>query len=487
MEMWIPSSLRALWNYYAGFYLGSSLEHLPLSRKPKVARLSCADVEELLAKQFIKEIPPHLARNFVNVFTVPEWNKFRRRLITEPHLNDVVEIEERFRMTLPGPSHLFERAARWISRARRLGRRVIASAEDIAFWYGHMRMVDSAQALHSFITADGRCFVLQTVPTGGRHVVGLAQVTSRALIADLHCTTEDAADVYIDNIWRLYVDPILAYEDTIALFCRCAAANVQLNESFDEVLRRQDSDEPLTFLGFDYNFTVRRVTVSAKLKVKLHHAALRVLQDDVTWLEVQQIAGLMNYVQQLDFESRAKSYHILKFLRRRAAAGYHDNWKADIWPCIKSQWAALLTELQSASRSLRERPISNRVLITTDASKSGWAGVIQYEGHTEVVAGPWNEFESQLAIQELELEAVLRALQRCNLVEFCVDLRIDNTSALWAIYNGSSRSYHMSRRVRSIHQLCKDKQVFIRSVEYVRSHDNCADYWSRIFGIDKSD
>lgn len=478
----MPGPLKRLWEYYRAHYLGDKLQALPISRSPKIARLSCYDISELLAKRFIREIPFERVRNYVNVFTVPEWSKARRRFIAEPFTNDSCMIDEQFRVHLPGPREIINKVATFLDEARRQNIKPKVSCADISFWFGHMSIPEEVQELHCFQVADGRFFALETVPTGGRHVVGLAQLSSEAIVSGQHCAVEKRAAVYIDNILRLFTDPVLAYEDTLAFFHTAANLGVQLNETFLEVLRQHDESTSFVFLGLHYDLAARRVSLSDKLKQKLILAAERIGDEDITWLEVQQIAGLMNFAQTLDFNSRARCYHILKFLRRRAAACFKDHEQASVWPCLRLFWADTLRKLANAESSLRLRKYSKRIRVTTDASLHGWAAIIQTEDGSSVIAGQWDDSEKNFAIQELELEAVLRALDRLEMHQACIDIRVDNTSALWALASGTSKSYWMAARVAKIHSICKTKNFHIRSIEYIKSQDNDADYWSRIFG-----
>ena len=97
------------------------------------------------------------------------------------------------------------------------------------------------------------------------------------------------------------------------------------------------------------------------------------------------------------------------------------------------------------------------------------------------VAGGWGSGRRLKHINLKELVAVRLAVER---IPAAAGLRlsvfIDNTTALGQIRRGSSRSFGANRQVALLEEAMQERAVSFGALQYVRSGDNLADFWSRL-------
>ena len=85
-------------------------------------------------------------------------------------------------------------------------------------------------------------------------------------------------------------------------------------------------------------------------------------------------------------------------------------------------------------------------------------------------------------INVLEARALLRALEKFDVLrDSVVQPRVDNTSVIASVAKGSSKSADLSIEIDAIDKICKIKDTVLRKPIFIKSIDNIADHWSRIF------
>ena len=120
----------------------------------------------------------------------------------------------------------------------------------------------------------------------------------------------------------------------------------------------------------------------------------------------------------------------------------------------------------------------------TDASGKGYGGVLfTAAGEIAITAGRWSEADIQWSINVLEARALRLTLGVLHDVIIkrsvgCLDIRIDNTSALGALLKTQSPSWALNKEVQLI--TASPLWGLVRSVQYVRSEANLADLPSRL-------
>ena len=118
----------------------------------------------------------------------------------------------------------------------------------------------------------------------------------------------------------------------------------------------------------------------------------------------------------------------------------------------------------------------------TDASKSGWGGVLN---RTTIVHGIWTRTESAEHITYLELLGVLRSVTALlpRLKMRRVLLFVDNQAVVYVIRNFTTRSPIMMAELRNLVALCETNNARL-SVQWVPTDLNTADAPSRYKGSD---
>lgn len=484
VDMRVPQVLRCLWDYYAAFYrtVQSPLLRLPVCGLPPAARgITRDDIDVLLRRGFIRRVlPGEQPRGYVHLFTVREKLDTadpRRRLIAEPEANQYLDIPDAMRFSLPGPASTIA-AARdvWMKPTKgTLRQKTFAVCIDLTYFYGQLGLAAELELAHVF-NALGDTYCLRTVPTGGRQVVGLAQLVSKTLVANV----ASHAEVYIDNIRLMSRSRLQLAEDVMAIYSLAATLGIRINEELEHSLTQLNA--PLhEFIGFEYDFVRGTVRLRDRTANKLRRQAAMIYDPTASWKEVRSLAGLWGHALALAPAMRSSSYHVLKYLRRRQQCQEED--AAYIWPCIQESWHASCWELSEAIATLVKPHTRNCVTLYTDASLNGWGAVGFYDdGQRVILAGPWNLWERNLAICELELEAVVRSIDALHAKSTFtgIRLRIDNTSAQWAVIKGRSKHYHMNKRIAQLHDLLRRKKFYFIDAVYVESERNHADFFSRL-------
>jgi hypothetical protein len=125
-------------------------------------------------------------------------------------------------------------------------------------------------------------------------------------------------------------------------------------------------------------------------------------------------------------------------------------------------------------------------ILFTDASVHGWgAYYISSDGSVAIIGGKWNETidnPSSQKIAELEARALFLALEHFKerlLINKNLDIRIDNTSVVAAIFKGKSKTSPTlnAEIIDSVNWLVENDFAF--SIAYVNTKDNWADKPSR--------
>jgi hypothetical protein len=111
---WVDTFVSAAKPFFDSDFLDATLSAIPHLNRPKApANLTVTDTALLVNGGIVEEVPSNFIRAWVNVFSVYEPHKARRRLITEPRLNDVLLDPGEVNLH---PSTMF--AAKFFSRRR---------------------------------------------------------------------------------------------------------------------------------------------------------------------------------------------------------------------------------------------------------------------------------------------------------------------------------------------------------------------------------
>jgi hypothetical protein len=480
--------------------------------------IDSADVSVMLAANLVHTenprapIPPSVRQDRsgeLRIFTVPEkevepskrtipGNKFsRRRLITHtPQTNEECEplLKSRGASLTDGASAILNTPITVLPtqfHCMQAARKRYAYNIDLKSAY-HQIGLPPALQLWSFVVGGCR-YRLRTIPTGASWCPAFAHLFAEAIaanaIVDSHGIT---ADTYIDNI-RFAGDDLVSLQECVRRFFRlCMDLGVDVNESLEDVLRSDPTK--YTFLGVQYDHGSHSTTISSKARAKL--ADIRDTPKDVvlnmTLRQIMCMYGTLSTTSMITGNCRGRYYYVTKFLRRsmtRLSSPALDNATLDshagVWPSIAHlfrTWA--IDELLTKPRVWTVPITCTRWLVYTDASEVGY-GIVVFgsDGSVHISGGLWPGDTTHQNINVLEAQAWLHALYFVQSIQtphlhYTVEGRIDNTSVLYRIPKGSSKSFQLNQVIVDIftHPISK----FVTSLTYVNTKLNQADWVSRL-------
>ena len=119
-------------------------------------------------------------------------------------------------------------------------------------------------------------------------------------------------------------------------------------------------------------------------------------------------------------------------------------------------------------------------IVESDASKTGWGGILRVPSVLKT-GGLFSEAESALHINELELKAVLFALEAlCKNFSFVhIRLMIDNTTAVWGINKKGSSKEKLHQVIKAIWIWALKRNIWLSAAHIPGKENVDADYESR--------
>ena len=429
-------------------------------RKYNRCLLTEQDIKDLLAVKFIAPINETDVRGTVNTHSVAEVAKSRRRWIVWPREQD--ECEEECGIPMPSSSQIIDRIT---------GDTIVQM--DYKNFYNQIPLQEEAQPFYCI--QYKQCFYkLRVIPTGGRRCSAIAETLLRVIGRLAGIEPKVRLDTYIDNT-RLCGQRAEVRAAQENFYTISNKFGMEINETLSE----NKPGSSGTFLGVKYQHTNGQWSVSVKdatvakvegaVSALLHHPTLR---------QVLQAFGILVWCSIILNLKVCDYYYCYKFLRRRVGTMLDDD--AAVWPSSMHQWRKWC---QDVTKNQPRKVFGAEVTTTliTDASLSGY-GALLYRSSclVAITAGPWTRSESQKSINFLELLAVKRALldlQSNFLHDEPVDLIVDNTTCMWWIKKKRANNFDANSLLRSL-----PRAICIASVNYIKSAENPADEYSRIFG-----
>lgn len=487
MEKVITARQWASWSYNKKYFLACTIREVLRDAgmtdvEAVEADLSDADIQALLMAGLIRPTSWRGMIVGVKLFTSAEWHKWRRRLITWPQaVNELTEGDENPQFATYEDT--------FAKLAYRYG-----AVLDVKSMYHHFATADDYGDLMTFTAGcPPQRYALTSVPTGERHVPGLAQAWAASIvekvvqIVNAEGQGEIAGEAYIDN-FRFVGDELRAVQRAVAVFRDIMRQmKVAINETDDEV-NQQLSTGIYEYLGVEYNHQAKTCRIAKKTRTRLAEARELLANyftknAPVSWQQTQAIFGSLSWVSCVLALDLSKYYYIYKFLRRRCAQGYMDDEDAGLWKCTRELWLTWIDEATTHTRSFYEcRGPATHVF--SDASKIGYGVVVvRPNGTVSVFGGPWEPKFRKRHINELEAEACIRAITEVNIDvndgPTHIHLHVDNTTAIAVQRRRRSRNYFLNKRVGELLNIA-EKRKFIIKVSYIRSEHNPSDVPSRM-------
>lgn len=355
----------------------------------KGTALSKEDVQLAVAKGKFEpcadaKLPLPHTHHGVNLFTVNEVGKRRRRIISEPHLNSVVQKDE-----LPK----IERPSR-LERRQRLRRAKYMFQIDFEAFYDAIPLPEDVRNNYIFL-AHGSLYRLCTLHTGARWSVAVGQA-----VTDVITDIEQGViiETMIDNVL------VAAEEGQEEEFCaavrnlrgRMRDVNLMTSPSGEEIdslllenRLLQEAMKPCVFLGEDYcwNGSERLVRNSAKTYAKIH---LAYKAEIFTYRSFAALVSLMCYALHTTDINPARLFPIMAMFRVMYKAFARGKSWDDLVPyisapvrnCIESLGDDLLDEKYYVIADPIKATYEDHdydLIVYTDASRAGYGAIARWK------------------------------------------------------------------------------------------------------------
>ena len=350
--------------------------------------LSPHDIKKLLDHKIISYFDKSQAKAYLNVFTVLEEIKKRRRLILEP-----VEINEA--ILYAGEIHLPSLEELESATVKHPG----ALCLDFDAYFNAFLLPRDARAffcfLYTFDDGSTGCFALNVIATGQRICPSLAQALSRSIATRLEERFPNTIDVnvYLDNLRILGEE----WSATNAWHC--------LLEILEDVGIKATLDSPwqqtYDYIGIKFS----HCTASNGPSVQVARKTLDKIgkpQVLTTMRDVLSTFGKLLFGARVLGIPLAKHYYLFKFLRRRSYRHLDD--AAEPWAAVYDSINSLRQDiLANPPRLLQAKSDSSDTPIVafTDSSLDGWGAVLFHGTMIDV-------FAAEEDIQILEARAALK-------------------------------------------------------------------------------
>eukprot|EP00757_Euglenozoa_sp_SAG-D1_P004024 gene4024-14504_t len=212
-------------------------------------------------------------------------------------------------------------------------------------------------------------------------------------------------------------------------------------------------------MHFDYS--ARTVRVADKTIKRLRGWKKSLFQS--TWGQWMTGFGRLLYASRILRFPLSGVYEVIKFHRRQCAKYARDELAetddAAIWNCVKPALVSWLDHvLNNEKVSVRKSPTPNdRWVLATDASTKGWGGVLfdSSTGEIKDFGQQWDRDYRSHDINELEAEAVLRALKEFDLTPEKIDehgllIMVDNTSVMHTMHKGRAHEWPLNHKIHKV-------------------------------------
>jgi hypothetical protein len=459
LEQHVHPSLREAWARHAAFFsLQSTLigTNFPIETFP--SDLQPGDLGELITKRYIEQTERHRVRGTVRVFWVAEPNKRRRRLVTHPFFqNDMVPFHKEPDL-FPTDDDLLEPVGE-----------PAAACVDMRAFFNQFALPEHLRDFFAFQATNGNWYRLCTIPTGGREPPIVAQIVLLSLARRLEDAFKVKVTSFIDNL-RIAGKPDQIKRALTLLFHICNHEfdpPMQINEDLQESLVTDD----YTFLGIRFAHKTQSVAVGdlalARLEpLRLEDTVAGALSSFGKGIAASRILGL------------TVPFHCVKFLRSRV--GWPLDAQAEVWPSILEPWNAWIALCKSNVPRDMKKPLAGAT-IYTDASLSGWGGVLLSRGQVRIVGGRWGRSLLSMHINSLELLAVALTASALDLKDTQLNIFIDNQAALAHVRKPlkTPTSFWFAASKTYTAQVLQARNLRVHHITWVRSKANIADNASR--------
>lgn len=431
---WVVETLQA------GFLL-TFIDRPPLTRSPMessrtyslVKKLALQEqVRVLLDKNAIEIVRHHHSLGFYShLFLVPKASGGWRPVIDLSFLNRFLEVPT-FTMDTAESIRASLRPLEWVASL------------DLADAYFHIPIHPSSRKYLRF-TMDGVVYQFRALPFG----LSSAPWAFTKVIEELKIFASAKGFQlfqYLDDWLVVAASPRAVNSRIQQLLDLCLELGLLVNFTKSDLVPSQE----FVFLGYQYDLQRFLVHPTPERFYKIQDLAERFLdQDGATAHDFSILLGVLSSTEKMVPMGRLFSREIQFCLKANWNANLHDKY---LWIQLSPEARADLTwwldpeNVFTGSPVVRPPPDAQ---IFTDASNEGWGAHLNYN----LASGTWSSSWKSLHINNLELEAVNKALQFWNnrLRNSHVLVATDNSTVVsYLNKQGGTHSISLSRATKQI-------------------------------------
>ena len=290
------------------------------------------------------------------------------------------------------------------------------------------------------------------------------------------------------HVSSIYIDDILLLGDTFDLCMANVCDTEQMLTDLGFFVQVQKSvripTQIMDHLGFMFNTQNMTVGLTQEKIDKVSSLIHTAMEHKV--LTIRQVAELIGVFisYSVGVEYGVMHYRSLEIGKIKALRANYGNFDANMNLSEEAlsdmQW--WLQSLGTVDRKLNHGTPS--VVLTTDASKTGWGGLRSEGNKCLTTKGRWLEEESELHINVLEMLAIFHSLKALCSQDSHIHIlcKTDNRTALAYIRNmGGCRSDQCNDLAKRIWEWCRARDIWL-SITHIAGVDNTeADTLSRVF------
>jgi hypothetical protein len=349
----------------------------------------------------------------------------------------------------------------------------------VGFW--QCPLPEPARACLRFRDLDGNVYEPTRLPMGHCCAVDIMQLVTQVIAGDKTvCQPKFSEPKLVPHVWVDGLRLAGSRHDVIEAVARADARAAELGATWKE---RPAVATRYEFIGVDWNHDAHTVVVAPKTAEKI--AAVN-LASRPSATAVEQLIGRLIYASGAVRLPLAPYYFTLKWARRlsgRLTAGtLSANDLVEIPSHARKQLADWRTAVNQPLRIVARTPLRDDLTLFTDASEAGWGAVLVGSGSVlGSIGGRWTPSEAVQHINALELHALRRGLDAfAHTIRDarCLHVRVDNTTTLYTMRRGTSRSADLASIVALAQTSLRGLDI-PTDVAYIRSAENPADAPSR--------
>jgi len=475
-------SLRFITEIPVGIHKGRAID----------AKMAEDEIQRMLEVKQLEETLYGDTRAYVNMFTVAEYVKKRRRVIKHTKAFNALYGRD----TLVGIELI-----NILNLVKTVHDGTYSISFDFSAFFDQFEIAHKVRPYFCF-PAHGRWYRLTRLPMGMRQSNDIAHSATECIV-DFEMPKSVKVTSYVDNVRFIGTSLEEVIEAAATFIVRCHKVRATINDvSTTEDLQTakaiardlvRTSEE---FLGVEFDYINKKVAVGRKALAKLRLLLSRVEDPTlrITNQNVLAIFGILFFALQVTKHMPAKRYYAIREYSELSRRIQKDpNLLSAEFKCAPSrmrfitQWMSDVANVNDETKWLTvpqvPPPDLADFILVTDASRWGWGAVLMNQfGRIRVAYGRWGDFGGGRRSAWSEPEAIARAMLHFfpKGTQYSIAVLTDSSTAQGAFEKGRSGKYIVNRSILSVQEAFLSWNV---SFHHISGVTNPADPVSRGKGL----